>query len=488
MSFSGDEELHALTVTLKAPKLHKIVPKASAALFGSSKERRDNKDDLYWDFYVGSDGEKIHTAAKHACINVVEHFPRRRYSRGSSMLRGRIYSPKNTKESVGVLVITMSGSCGSSVQFMTDIAYFYVQHGCHVLALDYRGFGASTQVKTKDLHTSMLLEDAIEFYRCGLLTITNHEGKYFRPCDIILHGYSMGAGVAAYVARKVAVEYNAKIRGVVVDRAMTKVKQAAKAHGSSGWQGNIAKSGSGDLNCYHFISELYEVFPDIPILTTQAGDKDPLSKGDLELALHANKLGFPNHYHLACSNWVSHESHAILLKEGRDVFSSLIKGISLKPWSPPDVNGVSTEHGLGSRAKRSREHVKSKSESNEPPNRGREARSPRSSAQYGAGPEPPAFRKGAPKKNLAQSEKVMIADRRVRFRQKEVLETVSQEEESRTSTFVDRRVKFAPFRPGLSVRLDYNGVTTEFGISDPKKAHIASELLKQVFKLADIDD
>jgi len=83
----------------------------------------------------------------------------------------------------------------------------FAAHGYSVIAYDYPGYGLSTGTPT-EAGAIRACEDVYE-HACTTLNI--------RPEDIILHGRSLGSGVATQIARKHAVA------GVVLESAFTSI-------------------------------------------------------------------------------------------------------------------------------------------------------------------------------------------------------------------------------------------------------------------------
>jgi len=285
--------------------LHKTVPLMNEALFGDSKDRHDHNTMEYWDWYINKHNTVItDTKIKSPLVRVrVIEWP----SEGR-VLRGRLYEPRDScKNKRNILVITYSGSAGSSEEQMRDISVEYVHLGCKVLSLDYRGFGASTSCKYKKgsrrekfnagglgkLHAVHLLQDGLEFYNCATTLIRNYNNKFYRPSQIVIHGYSLGGPIAAYTASKAA-RKGEKIKALVLDRIMPSMQEGVVEHGFPVWGGKLVKYTHGSLNTGDVLSELRKTYGEIVLLIIAAGSQDPMSKSDSRLGLFAQLLGFNN--------------------------------------------------------------------------------------------------------------------------------------------------------------------------------------------------
>eukprot|EP00028_Trichosphaerium_sp_Am-I-7-wt_P004964 CAMPEP_0168528314 /NCGR_PEP_ID=MMETSP0405-20121227/13176_1 /TAXON_ID=498012 /ORGANISM="Trichosphaerium sp, Strain Am-I-7 wt" /LENGTH=370 /DNA_ID=CAMNT_0008551697 /DNA_START=415 /DNA_END=1527 /DNA_ORIENTATION=+ len=285
--------------------LHKSTPFVKSALFGNASARHDGKDMNYWDQYVNRHNQPIKDIRVMSTIRILAI----EWPAEGRILRGRLYEPKHKSDENGVLVIAFSGSGGSSETHLKSIAVEYTLIGCKVLALDYRGFGASScpnykkgslsgsskyaKPGVKKLHSIHLLQDGLEFYNCATTIITNHKKKVYKPKNIIIHGYSLGGPIAAYTACKAA-KNDGFVRGLILDRIMASVHKGVVANGFPSWGGSLASFTHGSLHTEEWLKELREVYKTIPLLVIAAGPQDPLAEGDKRLGLFAEVLGFDN--------------------------------------------------------------------------------------------------------------------------------------------------------------------------------------------------
>ncbi len=118
------------------------------------------------------------------------------------------------------VVVFFSGSGGSAEKYGGEIGKHYsVDKNCNFVALNYRGYGQSTDVTPSE---TTIVKDGIE--------VINHLlSQGFSPDQIIVHGYSMGATVAAHVQARVE-ESGYALKGAVYDRPMSSATGAAKDH------------------------------------------------------------------------------------------------------------------------------------------------------------------------------------------------------------------------------------------------------------------
>lgn len=112
-------------------------------------------------------------------------------------LRGRYYEPQGPKASKVALLL--SGSGGTAHEYLADVARRYCKRlGVAVLLMDYRGFGASD---AKTPSEAGLFVDALAMFKF-LTEETCVGGLGWSPKDVIIHGYSLGTGVAAELATR----------------------------------------------------------------------------------------------------------------------------------------------------------------------------------------------------------------------------------------------------------------------------------------------
>ena len=149
---------------------------------------------------------------------------------GGETLRGFSVSanPESQRlDTTKPVVLFLSGSAGQDVgdpatsedQGADLAAHFAKDRGCNFVGLNYRGFGQSSDIK---LSERSITQD-------GFAMLNHLLDQRFRTDDIIVHGYSLGASVAAQIQRRVEASGH-ELRGVVYDRPMSSATGAAKAH------------------------------------------------------------------------------------------------------------------------------------------------------------------------------------------------------------------------------------------------------------------
>ncbi len=116
------------------------------------------------------------------------------------------------------VVLFLSGSGGSAEKYGTTIAGRYAgQHDCNFVALNYQGYGQSSD---KSPSEKSITKD-------GFAMINHLLQLGFQPDQIVVHGYSMGASVASRLQASVE-SRGYTLGGVVYDRPMSSATGAAK--------------------------------------------------------------------------------------------------------------------------------------------------------------------------------------------------------------------------------------------------------------------
>ena len=120
---------------------------------------------------------------------------------GKRQLRGNFFSAdgynlKNNDNKVDTsrpVVLLLTGSGGSAEEQGFDVAKFYTANGASVLSVNYAGFGGNA-APPDDTSELSLQQDAQSMLQ-HLINLG------YDPDKIIIHGYSMGAAVAAELQR-----------------------------------------------------------------------------------------------------------------------------------------------------------------------------------------------------------------------------------------------------------------------------------------------
>lgn len=186
-------------------------------------------------------------------------------------LRGNFFSPADSTVAPGTpdtrkpVVLLLSGSGGTAENYGREIADFYSKgsgHKANVMSLNYRGFGESDGgLPSKQ----SVYQDAHAMFN-KLLDMG------FEPNQIVIHGFSLGGSVAAKLHES-AENQGMQLKGVVYDRPMTSVKEAATASmggGVKGWiagpiAGPIGAWGAGSMDAR---SKLREIQTKTPVIVT----------------------------------------------------------------------------------------------------------------------------------------------------------------------------------------------------------------------------
>ena len=152
-------------------------------------------------------------------------------------LKGAIYGPKPGIPDTGKVVIFFSGSKGTAGDYMKTVLDDYLKMGVKVVAMDYRGFGASRTLdkKGKEIGTPLSEKSLYKDGKNMLKYVLNN--MKVKPENVILHGYSLGGAVASKVAadyaqiqQKKALEAGRNVKklgGVVLHSPIATLKEAA---------------------------------------------------------------------------------------------------------------------------------------------------------------------------------------------------------------------------------------------------------------------
>ncbi|WP_157683054.1 cycle-inhibiting factor, partial [Burkholderia ubonensis] len=151
-------------------------------------------------------------------------------------LTGYYHSADGTPSDKKV-VLFLHGSGAPAEDQASDMAAYYRQQGADMLAVNFRGYGNSDGAPNE----AGLYSDARTMFRY----LVDELG--ISPSKIIIHGYSMGALVAADLARHVALQGEA-VAGLLLDRPMPSMTKAIQAHGlpnPGGVLGEVSKRANG---------------------------------------------------------------------------------------------------------------------------------------------------------------------------------------------------------------------------------------------------
>ncbi|PHM39494.1 RTX cytotoxin [Xenorhabdus mauleonii] len=157
------------------------------------------------------------------------------YHLGSNKLRN-----PSANGSANKVVLFIHGSGSSAEEQAFKIKDHYQFQGIDVLAVNMRGYGNSDG-RPSELG---LYQDARTMFRY----LVNDRG--ISPDNIVIHGYSMGAPVAADLARY-AERRRQAVAGLLLDRPMPSMAKAITAHGipnPTGLTGALAKAVNGKFS------------------------------------------------------------------------------------------------------------------------------------------------------------------------------------------------------------------------------------------------
>ncbi len=124
------------------------------------------------------------------------------------------------------VVLFLSGMGGTAEDQGTETAQFYQDSGASTLAVNYGGYGGSTGMDETPSEQT-LLEDAQSMLQ-RLLDLG------YTPDQIIIHGFSMGGGIAGILQTHNEKEGRPPFRGLVLDRPMISSTAGVKGQEGSG--------------------------------------------------------------------------------------------------------------------------------------------------------------------------------------------------------------------------------------------------------------
>jgi pimeloyl-ACP methyl ester carboxylesterase len=157
-------------------------------------------------------------------------------------LSGYFHPPATAAKASGKTVLFLSGSGAPVEELALDIARAYQQQGFGVLTMNYRGFGKSEG------------EPSEEGFHEDAMAMLNHLSQdpdlRLADSDIVLHGYSMGAPIAARLATELHLQGRGN-GGLFLDRPMPSMSKAVRAGSLPVWgriAGKLAKESLGTMS------------------------------------------------------------------------------------------------------------------------------------------------------------------------------------------------------------------------------------------------
>ncbi|EDK26664.1 RTX (repeat in toxin) cytotoxin [Vibrionales bacterium SWAT-3] len=176
------------------------------------------------------------------------------------------------------VVLFLHGSHSPSEMQSIEIADYYREQGIDTLAVNMRGFGGSDgQPSEKGLYA-----DALTMFRYLV------NDKKIDPKNIIIHGYSLGAPIAASLARDLAVKYNISVSGLLLDRPMPSLTKAIAADRNTKDPTGVIKLVSKKMNGAFSVKDNLQGLPsNVPIMmltdNEDLGDQGEKLRAKLEV-------------------------------------------------------------------------------------------------------------------------------------------------------------------------------------------------------------
>jgi acetyl esterase/lipase len=270
-------------------------------LFGSSEARKGQEAHEYWDASAkNGDGawKKTKDPATGKTMSKLSYHQNEVRSQPNvapmsitnakgHRLDGHFYTPQGSLKN-GIkpgepdtgrpVVLLLTGSGGTAEEYGCNLGTKYSQQlDANVMSINYRGYGTSQGKPTE----KGLYQDAQAMY--------DHLVKDmgFKPDQIIIHGFSMGASVAAQL-HKAADDHGVQLKGVVYDRPMVSTKDATEAHVGSSKIGSIAKWAVGKMDVGGTVPQLND--KSTPILVSHDRRKDSDNQ-DVRFAIQGKAFG-----------------------------------------------------------------------------------------------------------------------------------------------------------------------------------------------------
>lgn len=215
-------------------------------------------------------------------------------STNGNTLRGRFYHPTPAPNGAarpgdGVTVLVLSGSGGSSENYTEPIAREYTDLGADVLAVNYRGFGESGTRNRRGVGSSPtqagVYEDAVAMFNYL------RQVKQVQPKDIVVHGYSLGGGVAADLVSELTKQL-VRVRGLVLHSAIPSAPEPAQA-AAGPLAGALTGALVGQFDTRTKLARIGAAYPDLKVHFTSGDANDHLGIGANDLVQRAAKLFNP---------------------------------------------------------------------------------------------------------------------------------------------------------------------------------------------------
>ena len=212
----------------------------------------------------------------------------------NNKLKGYIYKGNTTGVLAGKYIIFYSGSGSPNTEQIKNIVADYTLRGATVVGVDYGGFGASgKKVSSGKIRQNSIYSDAQEIY--------NYVEKNLRikKSEIIIHGYSLGGAVAAYVAANVSKGQD-KLGGLILQSSIKNVRHASyncleNRNPAIRLLGTLGGSLFADqFDCEKELKRLFKQDPYIPISICGGDSTDWLRLSRTKLDGFLKKAKFKN--------------------------------------------------------------------------------------------------------------------------------------------------------------------------------------------------
>ncbi len=311
----------------------RIGEKLAESLFGNADRRQDT--------YQNDDEIRAMTAKGQAAPVEIN-------GQGNRKLNGNFFSvaDHNLKDNDGEVdisrpvVLLLTGSGGSAENQGFDVAKFYAENGASVMSVNYAGFGTSETPDGTPSELSMK-QDA--------QSMLQHLVKLgYDPDKIIIHGYSLGAAVAAELQQSYE-KAGTKFRGTVQDRPMLSTSHGVETN-SPNWPDNfpivggteiglpakkvIGKITSSQLGDFDGESAVKRLDPKTPLVITT--DKGAFAARADELRGKLKRRGREVD---GAASGQGHEDHAAMLEANGDALRKLVADDDPEKY-PPDASNL----------------------------------------------------------------------------------------------------------------------------------------------------
>ncbi|WP_340620711.1 MARTX multifunctional-autoprocessing repeats-in-toxin holotoxin RtxA [Xenorhabdus siamensis] len=225
------------------------------------------------------------------------------------------------------VVLFIHGS-GASVEEQTSkIQPHYQQQGIDMLSVNMRGYGTSDGYPGE----SGMYQDVRTMFRY----LVNDRG--IKPENIIIHGYSMGAPIAADLARY-ADRQGMAVSGLLLDRPMPSMTKAITAHeipNPSGLTGVLAKAVNGKFSVEQNLRGISKQTP-IMLLTDNEGLGNEGEKLRTRLMTDGYNISGERTYH-------GHESSYQLMSQYADKIVSYLSGPNQQVQENTVLKGIKSD-------------------------------------------------------------------------------------------------------------------------------------------------